>query len=249
MSGKIPAILVVDDEPDTCRNLSDILQEMGYRVETALDGPSALALVRSRQFDVALLDFKMPGMDGVTLYREIKKLRPELVAILVSAYAGRDVQQAAQSAGTWKVLAKPVDLNHLLPLVEEASKQPLVMVIDDDHDLCANLWDLLRERGYRVGMAYSIPEAREKLTTDSPYRVLLLDFKFPEGSGLDVLAAVRELNSAVRTVLITGHRQELEPLIRKAVSQGADAVCYKPLDAGQLLGTLQRLVETGKQSG
>jgi two-component system, NtrC family, response regulator HydG len=249
MSVQAPAVLVVDDEPDTCRNLSDILQEFGYHVETACDGTTALALVRSRPFDVALLDFKMPDMDGVTLYREIKKLRPELVAILVSAYAGKDVHEAAESAGTWKVLSKPVDLNFLLPLVEQAAQQPLVLVVDDDHDLCANLWDLLRERGYRVGMAHSVPEARDRLAAERPYRLLLLDYRLQGGTGLDVLAAVRQLNADVRTVLISGHRQELEPLVREAVANGADAVYYKPLDPGQLLGTLQRLVNRGKLSG
>lgn len=238
-----PAVLVVDDEPDTCRNLSDILTEFGYDVETAPDGPSALALVAKRRFDIALLDFKMPGMDGVTLYREIKKLRPELVAILVSAYAGREIQQEAQAAGTWKVLAKPVDLNCLLPLVEEAANQPLVLVVDDDHDLCANLWDLLREQGYRVGLAHSVTEAQSQLAMVQPLRVVLLDLKLPEGDSLEVFASVREHSPDVRTVLITGHRVELEPLVKQAIAQGADAVCYKPLDVRQLLGTLQQLVK------
>src|SRR5207244_3512201 len=64
------SILVVDDDEDTRRNLSDILTDLGYHAETAHDGPSALELVRRRPFDVALLDLKMPGMDGLTLYRE-----------------------------------------------------------------------------------------------------------------------------------------------------------------------------------
>src|SRR5262249_19103752 len=69
------SILVVDDDVDTCRNLSDILTDLGYRVDVAHDGPSALELVRRHAYDIALLDYKMPGMDGLTLYREIKGLR------------------------------------------------------------------------------------------------------------------------------------------------------------------------------
>src|SRR5438445_321145 len=75
-----PRILVVDDDVDTCRNLSDILTDLGYQVETAHDGLTALELVRRRPYEVALLDYKMPGMDGLTLYREIKKLRAGTVA-------------------------------------------------------------------------------------------------------------------------------------------------------------------------
>ena len=57
-------ILVVDDEVDTCANLSDILSDLGYTVDVAYDGPSALELVKQKAYDVALLDLKMPGMDG-----------------------------------------------------------------------------------------------------------------------------------------------------------------------------------------
>lgn len=83
------SILVVDDEADTCRNLSDILTDLGYQVDTALNGYEALELARKKVHDVALLDLKMPGMDGLTLYRELRKLRASTVAIVVSAYANK----------------------------------------------------------------------------------------------------------------------------------------------------------------
>src|SRR5262245_7270092 len=146
MSASGVSILVVDDDVDTCRNLSDILSDLGYRVDTAHDGPSALELVRRHAYDIALLDYKMPGMDGLTLYREIKRQRAGTVAIVVTAYASGATADAALDAGAWQVLAKPVDFPKLLGLVGEAVVQPLVLVVDDDHDLCANLWDLLRER-------------------------------------------------------------------------------------------------------
>ncbi len=96
-----PTILVVDDDADTCRNLADILTDLGYRVDTAPDGPAALELVRRRAYDVALLDFKMPGMDGLTLYREIRKLRAETVAIVVTAYATRAAAEQALARETF----------------------------------------------------------------------------------------------------------------------------------------------------
>src|SRR5215468_5407194 len=133
-----PSILVVDDDVDTCRNLSDILADLGYHVHTAHDGPGALELVRRNAYDVALLDYKMPGMDGLTLYREIKRLRAGTVAIVVTAYASGTTVEDALDAGAWQVLPKPVDFPRLLKLVEEAAGQPLVMVVDDDPDLCGS---------------------------------------------------------------------------------------------------------------
>ncbi len=234
------AILVVDDDVDTCRNLSDILADLGYHVDTAHDGPGALELVRRRAYDVALLDLKMPGMDGIELYREIRKLRAETVALVVTAYASRATAEQALSAGAWQVLAKPVDFGRLLGLVDQVLGQPLVMVVDDDSDLCANLWDLLRERGYRVSLAHDDREAAQRLR-DRAFRVVLIDMKLPGGDGTEVLRAVRRTNPQARTVVITGHRVELDPLVRQAVAEGADAVCYKPFDLPRLLDTLQQL--------
>ena len=126
------SILVVDDDVDTCRNLSDILTDLGHHVEIAHDGPSALELVRRRHFDVALLDLKMPGMNGLELYRAIRMLRADTVALIVTAYAGGDTAEEALAAGAWKVLAKPVEFPRLLKLVDEALDQPLVMVVDNN---------------------------------------------------------------------------------------------------------------------
>lgn len=242
MTQKIPTILVVDDEVDTCKNLSDILTELGYRVDTAFDGPSALEKVRQNTYDIALLDLKMPGMDGLTLYREIKKLRAGTVAIVVTAYAGAETQAEALAAGAWQVLAKPVDFPCLLKLVEEALGQPLVMVVDDDHDLCESLWDLLRDRGFRVSLAHDESEAADQLK-DCEFKVVLIDMKLPAGDGASVFQLVRKANPAARTLFITGHRSEMDVLLKRVINEGADGVCYKPFDVPNLLSTLNQLVQ------
>lgn len=245
MPSPTPAILVVDDDRDTCRNLSDILTDLGYSVQTAFDGISAVELVQRNSFDVALLDFKMPGMDGLALYREIKRLSPATVAILISAYVSGATSDEARRAGTWKVLSKPVDVAHLLPLVEEALSQPLVLLVDDDRDLCASLWDVLRERGYRVSLAHTAPIARDQVS-QRKFDVVLLDLKLPEGTGSDIFAMLREANPEARTLIITGHRLEFEQLVAQVLADGADAICYKPFDLDQLLGTLGRLASHDK---
>jgi DNA-binding NtrC family response regulator len=205
---------VVDDEVDTCRNLSDILTDLGYRVDTAYDGYAALELVKKHQYDVALLDLKMPGMDGLELYREIKKLQSGTVAMVVTAYASSATAEEALTAGACQVLSKPVDFPRLLALVDQALGQPLVMVIDDDHDLCLNLWDLLHERGYRVSISHGEQEAANLLRERS-YKVVLIDMKLPRGDGASMFQLVRETNPEARTIVITGHRSEMDLLVQK----------------------------------
>lgn len=240
MNEQQPSVLVVDDDPDTCQNLADILQDCGYEVDTALNGEAALELVRRNPYDVALLDLKMPGMDGLTLYREIRKLRAGTVAMIVTGYASSGTAQEALQAGAWQVLSKPVDFPQLLPLLDEAVQQPMVLVVDDDSDLCDNLWDMLRERNYRVCVAHNAPEAAERLQSRE-YRVVLIDLKLPQGDGRTILDLVRRTNLQARTILITGYRSEMQRLIEEALREGADAVCYKPFDVPQLLQTIQQL--------
>jgi DNA-binding NtrC family response regulator len=236
-----PAILVVDDDVDTCRNLSDILTDLGYQVDTAHDGPTALELVRRRPYEVALLDYKMPGMDGLALYREIKKLRAGTVAIVVTAYAGGGTAEEALQAGAWQVVNKPVEFPRLLGLVGEALGQPLVLVVDDDPDLCSTLWDLFRDRGYRVNIAHDEKQAAACLA-DASFKAVLIDMKLPAGNGTTVFRLVREVNPQARTIVITGYRNEMDEAVQEIMDEGADAVCYKPFDVPRLLTTLDQLM-------
>ncbi len=242
MTPQHPRILVVDDEVDTCRNLSDILTDLGYGVDVAHDGESALELVRHNAYDVALLDLRMPGMDGLELFHRIRALRSGTVGIIVTAYAGTDTTERALAAGAWQVLPKPVEFHKLLALVEEAVGQPLVLVVDDDPDLCANLRDVLEERGYRVCVAHDEKEAGGHLN-DTSFRVVLIDMKLPDGDGANVYRMVRQVNPQARAVVITGHRGEMDDRVEAVLRQGADAVCYKPFEVSGLLATLERLTK------
>ena len=238
-----PAILLVDDDVDICHNMMDILTDLGYQVDVAHDGLSALEQIRRKSYDVALLDLKMPGMDGLDLYREIKKLRAGTVAIIVTGFTSDAKVEEALAVGAWQVLSKPIDFPSLLELVDEAIGQPLVLVVDDDRDLCSNLWDLLRERGYRVCLAYNESEAAEQLR-EAIFKVVLIDMKIPGGDGSRVFHMVRSANPQSRTVLITGNRAEMDRLIEQVLAEGADAVCYKPFDIPQLLDSLEHLART-----
>jgi two-component system, NtrC family, response regulator HydG len=234
------SILVVDDEVDTCRNLADIFADLGFRVATAHDGNAALEELRNSRYDIALLDLMMPGMDGVTLYQEMKRQRPEMVAVLTTAYPNHPRAEESLKAGVWRIVPKPVDLARLLNLLNEAAHLPLVLVIDDDTDLCATLWDLLWEHGFRVSFAHDIRNAAE-LLRDDRFNVILIDMRLPDGDGFEALRLVRQAESQARIVFITGHRTELGSSLEHVKEEGVDAFCYKPFDVRELLATIERL--------
>ena len=228
-------ILIVDDEADTCANLSDIFSDFGYEVDTAQDGPTALSLIESRPFyDVVLLDLRMPGMDGLELYRRIKQRSAGTVALIVTAYASSDTAKSAIAAGARRVISKPVDIGELLGLVQVTLQSPLVLVVDDETELCDNLWEILHEQGYRVHLAHDVREAGQSLAS-CQFQVILLDLKLPDGDGTLVLQRIRLTNPQARTIVITGHRDEFETRVRQALQEGAAGVAYKPFDVPTLL--------------
>lgn len=236
-------ILIVDDEADTCANLSDIFTDLGYEVDTANDGYAALELVKRKAYDIALLDLRMPGMDGVELYRRIREISAGTVAIVVTAYASSDTAKSARAAGAWQVLSKPVNIGQLLGLVSEALDTPLVLIVDDDRDLCESLWDLMREQGYRVHVAHDVPEAARAIQQHA-FQVVLVDMKLPSGDGGQILRLLRQKDQPARTVVITGFASEMEKRVQEALAAGANAVCYKPFDVEKLLTTVHHLCET-----
>lgn len=119
MSTSAASVLIVDDEPDICANLSDILTDCGYRVDVAHDGGKALQLVEGKFYDLALLDLRMPVMDGLELYHRIRQLSAGTAAILITAHAQSDAARSVMAAGAWAVLPKPIDVVGLLGAVKE----------------------------------------------------------------------------------------------------------------------------------
>ncbi|MBI3461506.1 MAG: response regulator [Planctomycetes bacterium] len=113
-------ILVVDDDADTCRNMADLFGDLGYATETAEVGEIALEKARQQPYDLGLLDLRMPGMDGLTLCRHLKRLQPLMVTMIVTAYAASGLDEEARAAGARHVVAKPVNFPRLLAFVRDA---------------------------------------------------------------------------------------------------------------------------------
>lgn len=114
-----PRVLVVDDDIDACANLQDILTDSDYEVTVAYTGEAAIDLVHGDTFDLALLDLKLPGIDGLDAFREIRQASPRIAVLILSAYASTSAADQAMSAGARAVLHKPVVIEQLLPLLHQ----------------------------------------------------------------------------------------------------------------------------------
>jgi len=113
---EIISVLVVDDNPAMAGTLADILEMKGFAVHAAASGVEALEILREKPVDILLTDVKMPGMNGLELYRETRKFCPKLITIFMTAYAADELIQQGMAEGIKTVLDKPVDINFMVRL-------------------------------------------------------------------------------------------------------------------------------------
>ena len=113
-------ILIVDDEDIVLRSCRRILGEERYEIEAARDGASALALVSQSDFDVIILDIKMPKMDGIEVLRRVKEARPEVDVIMITGLHEISTAVKAMKLGAFDYLPKPFEPEQLELLVSKA---------------------------------------------------------------------------------------------------------------------------------
>ncbi|HSQ15653.1 MAG TPA: response regulator, partial [Candidatus Binatia bacterium] len=101
------SIMVVDDEEIVRESLSGWLEEAGYHVEAVESGRTALERLPERAWDLMLVDLKMPGMDGIQLMDEVHKTAPEMLVIIMTAYATVDTAVKAMKKGAYDYFVKP----------------------------------------------------------------------------------------------------------------------------------------------
>ncbi len=113
-------ILVVDDDQDICMLLSILMKKEGFTCHIAHDGETALNMVQRQMPDALLLDLKMPGMDGMEVLQEIKKMDSDLPVILITGHADIVGSVAAIKAGAYDYLAKPFEHRNVVRVVRRA---------------------------------------------------------------------------------------------------------------------------------
>ena len=116
-------ILVVDDDENVAKTLSAILEEKGYSVETAKDGKEAIEKSSKRYYDLALIDIRLPDMEGTELLTSMKETVPKMVKIVVTGYPSLQNAVEAVNKGADAYIIKPVNLENLLDIVKTRLKR------------------------------------------------------------------------------------------------------------------------------
>lgn len=221
-------ILVVDDLRSMRLTLGGILEDNGHQVVTVEDGYQAISAVKKAHFDVIFMDIKMPGINGVQTFREVKKIDPKAVVIMMTAYSVEDLVKEAVEEGAYAIVYKPFDIDKIVTTIEEALSQKMViLVVDDQFGDRETLKVILAGKGYRVAAANDGAEAI-KMVRDGHYDIIFLDIRLPDMNGVETFDRVKTIDPSAVVIMMTGYSEE--ELIRRAISSGAYTCIHKPFD-------------------
>jgi DNA-binding NtrC family response regulator len=116
-------ILVVDDLRNMRLTLGGVLEDKEHRVVIVENGYQAIEEVRRNHFDAIFMDIRMPGINGVETFREVKKIAPKVAVIMMTAYSVEDLLKEALEEGAYTCIHKPFDMEKVLTLVDKIVKK------------------------------------------------------------------------------------------------------------------------------
>ena len=239
MAERTPKILVVDDQRGMRLTLSGVIEDKGYDVTGVEDGYQAIDAASKTTFDVIFMDIKMPGINGVQTFREIKKISPSSVVVMMTGFAVEDLVKEALDEGAFSVVYKPFDMDHVINLVESVLRTVVILVVDDRSGDRVTLMQVLSEKGYKVAGAEDGDEAIE-MVKDGHFDVILMDIKLPGKDGVVTFQEIRRLDPEAKVIFMTGF--VLEESVKRAIEEYAYPVASKPLDIESVLGLVEQIV-------
>jgi two-component system, NtrC family, response regulator HydG len=225
-------VLIVDDDCDHAESLADVIEMRGHTAQIANTGEEAIGLFRAGDFDFVLLDVKLPGINGVETFLEMRKIRPTAQVMLMTGYSVEQLVAQAIEGGALGVLHKPFAAMQVLDLLTKVKQRGRILVAHGDSGFIGSVVPILQLAGYDVDVASTGAEALDKML-GSHVDCLVLDLRLPVLSGAELYARLVKAGRKVPTVLVAGGDDDDEHDPR--LESQSCGMLFKPFDPNALL--------------
>ena len=260
-------VLVIDDNPIDCEHAQVVLGQVGINCETALSGAEGLEMVKLAQarmepYNLILVDWKMPEMDGVETTRKIREIvGSKTPVIILTSYSWDDIADEAKEAGVDTFVAKPLFAASVLDEFRQVFRKKNQQLVRETADLTGRRILLAEDMPVNAEimlMVLSLREmeaehaengriAVEKFAESEPgyYDAILMDMRMPEMDGLEATRAIRTMDreDAKTIPIIALTANAFDEDVQRSMQAGLNAHLSKPVEAETLFKTLEGLVK------
>ena len=265
-------ILVVDDDEVFLETTADTLRSLGVTAACASSGPEAVSMIarrheEGRDYSVVILDWKMPGMDGVETIRRIRReVDSNVPVLLISAYDGSDVEDAAKEAGANGFVSKPLfrstlydRINALLgtgtrsvePENDYSDLEGMNILVAEDNEIN---WEIISAILNMFGITSECAEngriCVEKMrdAAEGSYDLIFMDIQMPEMNGLDATRKIRALPNpwAASIPIIAMTADAFSENVTECLNAGMNGHIAKPVDIKLVIKEIRRIKEEKK---
>lgn len=248
--------LIIDDNQLVITQLQSVLGRAGFQVIAAVTtGEAGLRQIAKKEPDVVCLDIGLPGMDGMSVLRDIKAQYPHIHVVMFSTDSRRSTLVDALSAGAIGYVVKPFSAAQVLAVLDPIAALHLgkppedatgesVVVVEQNSEMRALLVHMLRTLKFKV-----VAEAEtgmEGLIHLERFRpaMICMTIDSPEVKGLDAITAVKALHPEVAVVFVTAHAER--ELVQTAVDRGANAYVLKPITLAKVQAGMSQALQSAR---
>ena len=207
---------MVDDNAKFLKSLAERARLKGFTVFEAENGEKALEIAKKEHINVAVVDQKMPDMEGLMVLTRLKTINPHIKGVLLTGYGGNKLKEATEALNSTYF-----DKGNMGGLWEYLSNLPFgkinILLVDDNPKILTTMAERIRLKGYEPLIAENGKEAIEIAETHD-IQMAVVDQRMPDMEGLDVITKLKAIDPTIVTLLLTAHGDEKLKMATEALN-------------------------------
>jgi DNA-binding NtrC family response regulator len=242
MKAKKINILLVDDNQKFLKSIAERIKLKGFNVLTASNGQGALDIARKQLIHVAVVDQRMPDMEGLVVITKLKETAPDIKTILLTGHGDEKLKQASEALNS-----SYFDKQDMSKFWAFLSNLPLgnvnILLVDDNEKFLNILAERIRLKGYEPYTALNGHEAIE-ISKTVKIHMAVVDQRMPDMDGLVVITKLKEIDADIETILLTGHGHEK----LKEATEALNTAYFEKADLGKFWRFVRKALQSLEKS-